>query len=366
MKRGELLASLSILVGSVGQSMTLPLFISTFSQTGKGAGVYFVLFILSIMYLFPFGFAHIKDKYNGKKLVTKWEPELFWIGFTNAINGLLVVFSSALGRTSGPLQSILQQVNIPNTMIFSRLLYGICITRQEKFGAIIVIAGILISTIPSFIKIANGTHAASDWFYPLMFLLGNIPGVLANVIQKGIFNKHKHHQYSQNYILWVESLIQLVVVALLFEMDLVPMFGTSKNMSEFNDNFEYGFQCFFDPKSQGGRCDLSWVFGCLFTLFYCFTYWGTTYLVDKSTANFGAIVNAFGPPIQMTIWFSWPWLTRWGGGNEYDNSDMICGLIAMFVLILPGSIIYKYYENKRLERERDDFSVTEVSPLMHA
>lgn len=44
------------------------------------------------------------------------------VGLADALNGMLVVYSSPLSRVSGPLQSVLGQAYLPATLIMSKII----------------------------------------------------------------------------------------------------------------------------------------------------------------------------------------------------------------------------------------------------
>ena len=93
-----------------------------------------------------------------------------------------------------------------------------------------------------------------------------------NVIQHKIFKEDPN--YNKNWMLLGESFVQFLVAGSLFWVDFtVPYLGTTDNIDEFYTNFKFGYQCFFNPYSIGGDCQYAWIFGLLFALSYCVSYW---------------------------------------------------------------------------------------------
>ena len=118
------LCSIGQCLGGIGQGMFLPLFIGTFDNNSQGStGAYFVFFMMSALFIGPFGLASIFDWYTGKLTINMIKSNLYVLiimGICDAFNGIMVVFTSALGRTSGDLQAVLVQLTIPVTLIFSK------------------------------------------------------------------------------------------------------------------------------------------------------------------------------------------------------------------------------------------------------
>jgi len=345
------------IVGGIGQGIFLPVFISTLTHSSSGStGAYFVYFMMSTLFNIPFGIGCVIDWYRGKltyAMMKKHFGILILMGVCDALNGLMVVFTSALGRTSGDLQSILIQSTIPFTILFSRIIAKIKITKKEIFCAGIVMFGIILSIIPNLLNLVNGQTGAKLWFYPLIFSLATIPGVIMNVVQHKVFDVDRH--YNKNWMLLIESFFQLLTATSLFWVDFtIPYIKTANNINEFSDNFQFGFKCFFNPYSVGGRCEYSWIFGLLFALSYCTTYWTGSYIIQHASANFSAIVSTIITPIQITIWYSWPALTIWAGGEKYSNINVIFGIISVILFVIPGSFYYKKYENMRKKSEERD------------
>lgn len=338
-------------VGGVGQGIFLPLFISTFTATtcdpkegGRiETGSYFVLFIMSSVFNFPFAIGCALDYRNGTLqswMIKKHIGTLIILGICDGLNGLLVVFASSLNRTSGDLQAILVQIIIPLTLLFSRILTGRFVTKSRAISVGIVMFGIFLGIIPNIIHSMKGNEIALNWFYPLMFALAAIPGVLINVLQHKIFDIDPN--YNKNWLLLCESFFQFLAVGLLFWTDLIPMFGTSKNMEDFSTHFGFGFRCFFTPGNVGGRCYYCALIGIAFALSYCVTYYSGSYLIQHGSANFTAMVNSINTPILMIMWYTITPMTKWGCGNGFEEIQIIMGTAAIPFLCLGAYLFHKY------------------------
>jgi len=200
--------------------------------------MYFVLFFCSTLFNFAFWPPVFYLMYKGKitpemhryvKSNKHWKFIL--IGVCNAFNGILIVFSSDVTRTPAPLQAILLQVTIPFTLFFSKIILRKQYRLLQMVGAFLVICGIIVSLVPLFRAMSEGDakiELGSQAYWPFIFLMGVIPGVLMNIAEEWVF--YDMVDFNINYLLALQSLYQLVAVALFFWLDIVPGFGTSQKI----------------------------------------------------------------------------------------------------------------------------------------
>lgn len=130
-------------LGLAAQQITLPLFISTL---GGSSGVYYILLICSSLFnvvFWPLAFVQWKrgkidpSSFRG----VRW-MDFVLIGLFDALNGLLIVYSSVLNRTSGPLQAILGNSLIPFTLLFSVLILGKRYHRFQLLAGVFTLIGL--------------------------------------------------------------------------------------------------------------------------------------------------------------------------------------------------------------------------------
>lgn len=340
----SLLLSFIYVLVNVLQYITLPLFISTFTTTNCNnieTGPYFILVLMSFLFMIIFGISSLIDFYYKKLtylMMKKYIYYLFLIGFCNALSGILIVFTSSLTKTNGYLQAILMQLTIPATFIFSKLLIKNSITTNHILSILILSIGIIIGFIPNYSKIYQ-----NNYIYPLLFGLSCIPISLMSVLQNKIYSSDK--DYNIAWILFSESFWQFITILLLFWTDLIPEFGTSNSFTVFFNNFEFGFSCFFSPVSGiQGKCIYCPFIGILFCISYCTTYYLQSILIKNISANYICILNALISPISMILWFIFKDLTIWGCGTVYSKNQIIYGLISIpFIFI--GSYLYYSVKN---------------------
>jgi len=346
----------------------LPLYLSTFGDNG---GPYFVLWFCSFCFTLLFGmislFLYSRGAITTEMRSLRWHPYLALVGLSDSWNGFLIVYSSPLSRTSGPLQSILGQTFIPFTLLFSRFLLGKVYTCRQLVGAFIVIAGAFIALAPMFKRVHDGTYSTNNeyWWWPLLFCLGQVPGSLMNIfgeLQQQRFTELTKQRMSVMYFQFVESFYQLCSMSIFFWLDILPNFGSSSNLAGFNENYKFGWKCFFGTDSAvllSDRCkSYSGGFGSLFVFFYMMSYIFSTLLTMYASANLVSVVAATGPVLALLFWYAFPSVNDWADGTPYslDSLDGICNILAL-PFMLAGVALYRYHEDTTQREPREAESI---------
>jgi len=346
-----ILVCIGIIIGSVGQQVCLPLFLGSF---GGSTGQYFVILWCSVLFnvfFWPIVFHRMKTGVitsEMRKYKKHWK--LILIGIFDALNGILIVFSSSLGRTPGALQAILGQTIIPFTIIFSKLILRKTYKFDQILGAILTILGVLVSLIPIFNDFSVGPVKI---YWPIIFLCGMIPAVLMNIFEEDVF--HDIPKYDNIYLLAWESLYQVLTVLLLFWADIIPGFGTSDNLDMWSPRIKDGLICFWNPwNAESNKCDYCFLTGILFTFAYCFSYIYGASMMKMASANTTAIISAISPAFVIFFWIIFTGLNRWAGGSDYTKLDIICYIISLLIIIV-GVIIYRRAERKQMDDQLQAF-----------
>jgi drug/metabolite transporter (DMT)-like permease len=348
-----LLSILSILFYS-GQSIGLVLFLGSFNGL---TGVYFVLFFCSLSFTIIFTILAIWFGY--KKQITKsmlsirWIKYMLIVGVFDAINGFLIVFSSHGSRVPPALSSILIQSIIPFTFIFSKFLLPKKYQWSHIISVGVVLIGITFSLIPTFKRMHDGTATTElkdGWYWPFVFIIGCVPAALMNIYQEKLQIKYTQQarenqeeitRFSVMYFQAVESTFQFGTIALCFALDLIPGFGTSKNIDSFWSAFSNGFKCFFNDRSlTGGRCNYAGGTGLLFIISYLGTYVTGTFLTDHVSANWLSILSSISPLLSTSFWFIFPAINKWAQVGAMDAWDIGFSLGAL-PIILIGMFFYR-------------------------
>jgi len=104
----------------------------------------------------------------------------------------LGTFLTAMGAvyTPGQLQPLLNQTIIPLTMLFSRVWLRTRFSRLELCGAATILAGAILSIVPSL-----GAHAsgASRWYSVCIYFASNIPMAASSVYKEASFEEETIH-----------------------------------------------------------------------------------------------------------------------------------------------------------------------------
>jgi hypothetical protein len=344
---------LNVLFAS-GQSIGLVLFLGSFNGL---TGVYFVLFFCSLSFTIVFSIMALwfgyKKQITHSMLSSRWIKYMFLVGVFDAANGFLIVFSSHGSRVPPALTSILIQSIIPFTFIFSKILLPKKYHWWHILSVCLVLIGITFSLIPTFKRIHDGTaqtELKDGWFWPFLFIIGCIPGALMNIVQEQLQIKYTQQarenqesitRFSVMYFQAVESTFQFGAIALCFALDLVPGFGTSKDIHSFWTSFSNGFKCFFnDGGLTGGRCNYAGATGLLFIISYLGTYITGTFLTDHVSANWLSILSSISPLLSTSFWFIFPAINLWAGVGAMDGWDIGFSLGAL-PIILIGMFFYR-------------------------
>lgn len=344
-------ASGAVVLGGVGQAIFLPLLLGAL---GSASGAYVTLMLLCVTFALVFAGASLVQYFSGRLKSSDLEirdAAFVLIGLCDCLNGLLTVFSSALSRTPGALQAILPQLAIPFTLVLSYCLYRVTLTRQEIFGACLVVVGILVTISPSLVALVSPATSGSlsSPLYPALFAIGVVPGVLTNVLQTGIYRRHPG--FNKSLFLFYRSSYQALFAVALFWCDLVPGLGTSSSLQEMVDHLGYGMTCLFEPEAGHPKCFDAWWLGVLFTAAYVCTYYSSAYVIEAASANYVALLSTANTPLAAMVWFIAPALTLWAGGSSYSALELGVGVAALFLLIVPGSLLYKLAESRKRAAE---------------
>lgn len=346
-------ACLVLLVAGVGQGMLLPLLLEATVEDNGEHNTYFVYMWVSFLFVVIYGIASYYDYKKGTltmDMMKQYVKPIILMGICDGVNRMLTIYTSSLGRTDGNLQAILLQSMIPYTVLFTRMMTNDNISRNEYKSIGVVIAGIVIGMIPNIIHLAEG-DTTENVLFPLFFLLAVAPASLIGVLQLQVFMETP--TYCLDWMLFFESAVQLVMCVLFFWADIIPGFGTSANIVDFFASFGYGIECAFGGTSND-KCAYATLFAILYSLCFCLTYWCYSYIICNGSAIFASLVVTIIAPMIVVAWSMFPSLTEWAGGEDYDTLDIVIALLTTILLIAPGTVAYKHYENVRQTDDKKD------------
>jgi len=121
----NLFFSFFAVVGTVGQNVSLPLWVDSTNGnlSGRSVDSYFVLSFASLSFVVIFGLGTLFIRIYSPQDIGETEKRfpqflLFLIGLCDALNGAVIVFASKGSRTPPYLQAILGNFGIPLTILF--------------------------------------------------------------------------------------------------------------------------------------------------------------------------------------------------------------------------------------------------------
>lgn len=320
-----------------GQVIMLPIFVGSFNgANGQSINPYFVLFICSLSFaIFFMGYECVRYYRSKVSFVGTRDMHKYFIliGLFNALNGLLTVYASPDKRTPADIQGILTQITVPATFLCSRLIKKEILQKNQTIGAGVVGLGVFASLIPLIVSIAQGNDIfkLSNLLWSIVFMSGNFMSVLMNVYEDHILKKYNTNLVTTQLLAWT-NLYQFIWLILLFELDIIPNFGSSSNPGEWSDNLKYGFQCMFHD------CTYTFFYGLSFIAMYILTYATCAYILKHMTANYNIIINVFVSPITVTFWIIFPVL-----GKSVNQLTMIMDYVAVIIVAIG---IYYYTKEK--------------------
>jgi drug/metabolite transporter (DMT)-like permease len=355
--------SLLCIFFNTGQTIGVTLFLASFQDL---TGVYFVTFFVA----FSYGFVSIliacwfgyKGQITPAMREWRWIRYMFYVSIFDAANAFLTTFSSPGSRVPPALQSILSQLTIPFTVLFSKFLLRKRYHWLHILGVFLVIIGVAFSLVPTFKRMYDRTTDTSlkeGWYWPFIFILGCAPSAIKTIIQEQMQVKftecarerqEKITRYSVIYFQALETTFQVTLIGLCFALDFVPHFGTSKNIQQWWTSFSNGFLCFFNVNHlSGGRCQASAGTGVFYISCCLLASIFGMFLTDHISANWLAIVSSVSPMLSTGFWFIFPAINRWAGGETtvWDIGFNLGALPIIFFGIF-------FYESGGTDRESDE------------
>jgi drug/metabolite transporter (DMT)-like permease len=356
--------SILCIVLNTGQTIGLTLFLGSFKDL---TGVYFVVFFTAFSYGFLACLVACWFGYKGQITPAmrewRWTKYMFFVSIFDAANAFLITFSSHGSRVPPALTSILSQITIPFTFLFSK-----CLLRKKYrwlhfFSVCLVLIGVTFSLVPTFKQIHDGTTDTAlqhGWYWPFIFIAGCIPSAIKSIIQEQLqveFTEYarkrqeKITRFSVSYFQAVETTFQVILIAACFSLDFVPGFGTSANIQQWWTSFSNGFKCFFNVGYlPDGQCHAAAGTGVLYIISCLLASVVGTFLTDHISANWLAIVSSISPLLSTSFWFVFPAINRWAGVSDTTTWDIGFSLGALPIIFI-GMVLYR---NGGTDRQSDE------------
>jgi drug/metabolite transporter (DMT)-like permease len=312
------------------------------------------------------------------------------MGLFNALNGVLIVYSSPSSRTPVFLQPILSTSVIPFTVILRFLLLRKGLSKGRLICTFAVLVGLFICIEPSIFGLGGNSQSsknrtANKIYWPILFCIGFLPVGFINVLQEREVKTDKtrgvaavkREVHTLLFQAWMQ-LYNFIFLAALFWTAFIPHFGINDSWSDFSQHMRWGYQCHYgdgpsynctisgngtgptwqidkgtDPHCQIpiGRC---WIF----VLFYCLANLISLMLIKYAEgAVYLVIVNALITPVG-TFFNTLFQLNPnngdfyWGPSVDVDFYYALAGI----ALLVPAVVGYHYLgqsEQKQKSRRPD-------------
>eukprot|EP00457_Paulinella_chromatophora_P006684 gb/GEZN01006703.1/.p1 GENE.gb/GEZN01006703.1/~~gb/GEZN01006703.1/.p1 ORF type:complete len:524 (-),score=68.18 gb/GEZN01006703.1/:25-1596(-) len=225
---------------------------TAFKLLGYGLKPFPYFILLSVSFAFvPIFFALVAmvrsftGGFSKEATSLRFKMHFFVIGFLNAMNGVLIIFSNP--HVPGVLQVILSQSIIPLTLILSVLWLGERFSGMQILGAGTIIAGAALGYVPYLLyptAVESNYHPGGEFSastdtlgpahtHPLpglaktslwasLFLLGQLPSACGSVYQQYAFAQAR---LNVMYMIAWSSLAQFLFLLLAAPLNFVPGFG---------------------------------------------------------------------------------------------------------------------------------------------
>jgi drug/metabolite transporter (DMT)-like permease len=384
---------LSILnvIAQVGMTESLSIYstsLSTHQACGKAqtiTGPYFVLFFTAFWFPVVFFACVLLAKLLNRGFslhLSCSQKRVALMGLFNALNGVLIVYSSPSSRTPVFLQPILSTSLIPFTVILRFILLRKGLSKGRLICTFAVLVGLFICIEPSIFGLGGNSQSsknrtATKIYWPILFCLGFLPLGFMNVLQErevktdkaGGVTTIKNEVNSLLFQAWIQ-LYNFIFLAALFWTAFIPHFGINDSWSDFSQHMRWGFHCHFgeaptynctisgnglgmdkvpDPHCQIpiGRC---WIF----VIFYCLSYLiGLMLIKYAEGAVYLVIVNALITPFGT--FFNTLFQLNPNNGNFYWGPSVDVDFyyaLAGITLLVPAVIGYHYLGQKETQQRQ--------------
>ncbi|CEM02178.1 unnamed protein product [Vitrella brassicaformis CCMP3155] len=145
------------------------------------------------------------------------------MGAFDSLAGICMVLGGV--NTSGTTQVILQQATIPVTLLATVLALSIRYHWMQYMGSTVIIAGVLISKLPSFMAAPDPGAPKDQFFFNLLFFLASVPTALSSVYKEVAF---RDVDLDVNLLQYWVAAFQLLIGFLLVPINTLPMLGEQR------------------------------------------------------------------------------------------------------------------------------------------
>lgn len=341
----------ALLLGQTCQNLVVIMFADAMIQAGGSA--YFIVwwaaltcFILTaclavLQLLCPWG-----SKFRFAMPPLNIQRRLFVLGALDGFAGAMRVLASPSNRTPPCLQGILGAFGVPLTVLVHALVWRRCPTRRNMCFAAVITFGLLVSFKPAIFDhemgmlSTNSTQGTtqSSAFWSICFMFSFVPATCRNVFQEA-FERSERCSISGFSILFVSFWLnfwQTVVLTFGFWLDLMPDFGTSKDVGEWWEHMQSGLTFAW----TGHGCQFGFAVGVVFVISNAFNYMTSGWLLRYTEgAVWQAMVMSAVSGLSTLFWalFTSKPMVRWA---PHWDSQMTFALLGLCI-VLPAIVFQK-------------------------
>jgi uncharacterized membrane protein len=215
-------------------------------------------FFLLQMYIFTmliFSFVAVLLQYWVFDTITpemkRFPKKKFWI--MSAFDSLAVLCSSMAGAAvAGHVQTLLSQLNLPLTMLFSFLFLATLYVTAQYAGALLIIAGAVVAAVPAALDGGSTAGRENKAWGVIVYCLGALPLSFSNVYREYIFRDRT--QLNIFYLMFWTSLYQFLLGFLTLPVIAIPVFGGTP-FSEMPTQLTEGWRCFIGKHVDELECE---------------------------------------------------------------------------------------------------------------
>jgi len=254
------------------------------------------------------------------------------MGVLDAVAGLCSSLGGAF--STGQQQTIINQANIPVTMILSHLTLQTRYDISQYIGAALIVIGSLSAAATSY-NSQQSELSLVLWYGPLILLLSTIPNSWSNVYKEKNFKQEGLDVY---YLTTFVSFYQVLLGFFFSPILAIPGLG-GLAINEIPHNFYQGWQCFFGEEIEGFDCHVPPFPYLIFLLYVIINFFYNVLLLlitKHGSALLLVISSAVSLPITNIV-FTVDWLM--GKDRESWSWGNCIGLIVVVIGFLLYSLV---------------------------
>ncbi len=290
--------------------------------------MYFALASVIVMYKRNYTGLSGRHWYNKQRF---YGVQFVNMGFLDSFAGFLSCVGGAF--VGGAIQSLINQCIIPLTLILSKVFLQARYTMRQNIGALIIVAGAVISVMPSILNSGGASsRTATTVSGVVVFLLSIVPGGFSNVYKEYAFKTSEHSVDIYYMTTWV-TLFQVLTGLLFMPAQAIPALGGIP-LNEMGENLVDGNKCMWgeNPK-KGDDCQGA---GMILLVYVAINFLYNIFsllVVKHGSASLSVIAAAVALPLT-NMSFSWKELM----GRDYEPFDYL-NLVSTGVVLI-GFLIY--------------------------